>query len=204
MKKMPIFTVVLIVVNTFATMRGLSVGYDNHTSQQGGFGLGDLLAMFSHKDWGHFAYNMAGLALFGATAESFFKRKLSYLVAVLTAMVGTCAYSEVIDLHYIGASGWVAALPYMASAAGLGYWWRNRRYESKANAAAWGSGISLLVGSMMNAVDAALVNKVETLNVGFNLHLAGAAIGLATLVGALGLYGRKLLKTGSLKAVLGW
>lgn len=189
-KNIPVVTIVLVAVNLIVTK------YFNTATVMDAFGINDILAIFSHADGGHIAYNMGEYALLGSIAEILLKnRRWIYISFTIVSIVSVIISNEVRNAYTIGASGWVAAIPFVLVFAGLLFWYENKRY-SNADYGLWAAGLGGIIAAFAVAMDYALSHDavyMATSDVNHATHLHGAITGIVLAVIASAVYGTKKL-----------
>lgn len=177
-KNIPVITIIIFIVTLVLTIKGFS---NDQTSSVNTFNANDVLAIFSHADWGHFLTNMIPFAIFGVAAEVLsIGRKWMYYIPLLVSIIGTVIYGEVDNMYTVGASGWTSAIPFISLFIGAIYAYENRQYEEK-YIGIWTVNISAAFSFLPLIIEVSLVNDGSYANVGHvnhSTHIFGMIIGI--------------------------
>jgi membrane associated rhomboid family serine protease len=180
-KNIPVVTVTVFIVTLVLTMNGFN---NDQTSSVNTFNTNDVLAIFSHADWGHFLMNMVPFVIFGVAAEVLsIGRKWLYSMPLVVSILGTVIYGEVANMYTVGASGWTSAIPFISVFIGIIYAYENRQYEER-YIGIWVANISAIFAFAPFVIELVLVNDNNYINSGqvnHSTHIFGMLIGL-TLV----------------------
>jgi len=190
-KNIPFVTIILVIANVIVTR------YFNTTTITDGFGAADVLAIFSHADGGHIAYNMGMLFTLGSMAELLLRnRRWIYISMVMVAIVASITEGELRNTYRLGASGWVSAVPFILVFAGLLFWYENRRNECE-YLGRFGAIIGSVFGFGGLIIDYALSQDKVHMSITRTDHIAhisGQMVGIVLALIASAAYGAKLLK----------